>query len=554
MDDNDIQLDRRMVKKLTLSDLSVLILACGALFTTAYSASDLRFVPDSVEYASGAIRLIHGQGYSLDTGQGVYPPRYLPWFSLYLAPWYLLPGADPGSGIFGVTLLAVLGVLAAARIGTLFGGRAGGLASAALVLFTPSYLTLGRSIMADVPVAALWLIVLSLEVQMLASPSVSRGRRLIRPLQAACVALAFAFRPLSAALLLPLVVAILRGPERAREKLAAILGLVLPTAAVGIANMVYDARTFGSVWRTGYHFWVSVPYDFPGLTFSHAYVRENAKILLVETGIVQTLLFWGAFLLPAPGVAPKGAVDLPQLTGLVRRQVLLFVGIAVAPLVTFHLFYFYRDIRFFLPAAVLVAAIGGGALGGQLSNLPLRGLTPRTALVTAILVVLALRYAGVPDERQPLRRVAAEAINRGAPRDAIVVSGLDPVYLSLFLDGKIPIPISRRVEYASKLIMSHPPAVDHGEPPGPLDHRWPGLIASGAKEAIPVVGVESLGWIDSQLASGRRVFLDTAFLDSAERHSFDGRYSFEPLSGQLLEFRPGKREPVSGSSSPAPAR
>ena len=88
--------------------LLVLLLAGWTLWRSPWSASNLAIVPDSVEYAIGAQRLVTVGRYDLEIEGVSFPPRYPPWFSaLFLAPAYALAPSELGIGILPVLVLAL---------------------------------------------------------------------------------------------------------------------------------------------------------------------------------------------------------------------------------------------------------------------------------------------------------------------------------------------------------------------------------------------------------------------------------------------------------------
>src|SRR5260221_7365454 len=87
----------------------VLALAAVRLWRTPWSAWELTPVPDSVEYAIGAQRLVTLGRYDLEIERVSYPPRSSPWISLALAPAYALAPRELGIGILPVFALALSG-------------------------------------------------------------------------------------------------------------------------------------------------------------------------------------------------------------------------------------------------------------------------------------------------------------------------------------------------------------------------------------------------------------------------------------------------------------
>lgn len=99
------------------------------LYVRPYQASELRIVPDSVEYAVSANRLVTLGAFNLEIEHRGYPSRYPPWFPvLFVAPTYLLAGPDLGNAIYPVTLFAMAGLFAAWMVGCRFGTSWSGLA------------------------------------------------------------------------------------------------------------------------------------------------------------------------------------------------------------------------------------------------------------------------------------------------------------------------------------------------------------------------------------------------------------------------------------------
>jgi len=91
-----------------------LAIAFIILFKTAYNASDLEIVPDSVEYAVAASRLVTDQSYTIVIDGQSWPPRYTPWFSmLVIAPAYLLFGDEPGNAVLPILFASLLGPIQA---------------------------------------------------------------------------------------------------------------------------------------------------------------------------------------------------------------------------------------------------------------------------------------------------------------------------------------------------------------------------------------------------------------------------------------------------------
>ncbi|HYY04928.1 MAG TPA: hypothetical protein VE997_00020, partial [Candidatus Limnocylindria bacterium] len=107
-----------MRRSLVVPAALITAIALVMLYRGAYSASNLDIVPDSVEYALAGHRLMAEGRYSILVDGRELPPRYPPWFSIFVAvPAYAVLGPEPGNVIFPVTALALGGVMIAYAIG-----------------------------------------------------------------------------------------------------------------------------------------------------------------------------------------------------------------------------------------------------------------------------------------------------------------------------------------------------------------------------------------------------------------------------------------------------
>jgi hypothetical protein len=132
-------------------------------------------------------------------------------------------------------------------------------------------------------------------------------------------------------------------------------------------------------------------------------------------------------------------------------------------------------------------------------------------LVLAVAVFFPPRETLPP----PYRRIVAETIARETPRDAVIVSGLDPVFLEPYLlrgSSRTIVPASHNIEFASKFVA--PESITSIDPPprSVVDHRAPGLLRAGAIDPCPIVATENPDALVRWLRAGRRVFVDQSFL------------------------------------------
>lgn len=480
-----------------LLPLLVALLAGFRLYRSPWSASALEIVPDSVEYAIGAQRFATLHSYDIVIDGVSYPPRYPPWFSVaILAPVYALAPGEIGNGILPVLAFAIAAVVAAYTIGRKLAGEWAGVLAALALLSSPVVSVLSRMIMTDVPALALGLIACALYMTLSERDS-GPWRFAVAGLLAAG---AFALRNVYLAVLVPFLWLVLRGRGSRASKVAALLG---PSALVAAATAVYNHAAFGDWRRTGYHFWCSVPYDYANLLFSPAYVRINL-VQFLSVGALVTLAF---------GAAGIAVLVLRKPTG--RGPLLRFLLLAAVPGTVFHLFYFFPSIRFHLFALALLTVLGGAGIAVLVPE----GVRRKLWFLPALLV-LAVFVWPRQAEPEPARRKVAEALARETPRDAVVVSAIDPVYLEPFIlrgTQRRVVPVSRGIEYASKV--ATPRRIDQLDPPptGPGDHRAPALLRAGAKEAVAFTADEAPNALIEWVRSGVPVYVDASFLPRGAR-------------------------------------
>jgi 4-amino-4-deoxy-L-arabinose transferase-like glycosyltransferase len=503
--------------------------AALVLWRSPWEASQLLTVPDAVEYAVSAQRLATLGELDIVVDGRALPPRYAPGFPvLLLAPAYALLGPDLGNAIVPVLLCGVAAVLAAYRLGRGLGGPAGGALAALAVTALPDFQKYGARVMSDVPACAfaLWACVHYVE-----AAGAPERRLRVYAAGGTLAALAAAMRPLTGLAVLPWLLLALRVPGWPRRARAlALCGA--PLALWLAAGLAYNAHAFGSPLRTGYHLWLSVPADYPSLEYSLAYVPRNFGAVLWEGGALLAL---------AAGLV-LGAVEArraPPPVAARARRVLLVLGLLGAPLVAHHLVFYFASSRYLLPVAALGATLAAGALGRRLAFVPQPVVTG--ALVAALAGAAA--HAVTRPVEVPTRRLAAERL-RATPDDALVVTQLLEPYLEpLALRGSARrvMPLTRKSEYASKLLAWRRVPDPRPYPRHPRDHRCKGLVRAGAEDAVRRTASEDLDGLERELRAGRAVFVQTTTADQArERRALDAiraRFALEPAGEELFRLR-----------------
>jgi 4-amino-4-deoxy-L-arabinose transferase-like glycosyltransferase len=509
--------------------LLLILIATVWLYRTPYGASNLEIPPDTVEYALAPLQFLETGDYKIIVEGRPLPPRYPPWFPvLAILPAYVLFGHEPGNAILPVTLMAVAGVGLAWGIGKRLGSTAGGILAALALLFLPSYGAWATQVMSDVPGTALMLATCLLYLRLRAGPqsiALYFGAGVL-------IALATLVRPVFAAMLFPFLLEILRTRQRLVRAAAALL---LPMGAAAAVTLAYNAATFGSALRNGYKFWAAIPMDYPSLIFSLSYLKMNLGLL------AHTVLPY----LLAAGIAAWLIVRKRERAALASsqqafRDLLTFLVLTTGPILLFHLVYFFPSDRFHIPMFAGAAVFAGGMLG--LLFRPRITLLLKWLLLPAVLLLVIGARIAVP-EPVPLRRLAAERVRAYTPENALVISGIEPVYLERLAgrgSSRRIVPISRSVEYASKLLVRK--RIDLPNPSA-LDWRNSRLIdlrRAGAVEAVQFVASEQLDSLVAQAAAGTPLFLESTFVgesDAEVLNQLQQRFKLVARAPFLYELR-----------------
>jgi hypothetical protein len=153
---------------------------------------------------------------------------------------------------------------------------------------------------------------------------------------------------------------------------------------------------------------------------------------------------------------------------------------------------------------------GAAVLAGSMVALligPEKEALPKLLLPAVFLLTVAARIA--TPAPIPLRRLAADEVRKHTPENAIVISGIDPVYLARLAgygSSRRIVPLSRNVEYASKLLVRK--RVDDPRL-GLLNWKDPqalALIRPHAEEAVRFVASERMNELAMEVARGTPIF------------------------------------------------
>ncbi|HET6249781.1 MAG TPA: glycosyltransferase family 39 protein [Tepidisphaeraceae bacterium] len=497
----------------------IVLLAAVHFYCPPGRVAELEVVPDSVEYAVAGHEFATSGKYQIHVNGRALPPRYPPGFSvIFLAPVYAIAPRSIGNGIFAVWLAGIIAALFAYLIGEKLAGPWGGVFAAVLLMHHAQIAAYTQVIMTDMPAVAMALIAcwIFLHLAERSAPPV----RLYLCAGVVC-ALAISIRPLTGLLLVPFLFDIFRRRRDAMWR--DLLALGVPCALVIVGTALYQWHAFGDWRRTGYQFWLAVPYDYASLTFSPRYfgfnfeiVRKDPLILLpILFGLLGTISLWRK---RAAGVAP----------------IVQFLVLAIIPLSLVHLVYFFRDIRFHFPLISLLLVLAGAGIAVLIPEHLRRKFW--FALPLLALMILLPRIGENPLEEGPaIRHHVATAAAELLPANAVLISRIDPAYLEQMVcrgTSRRVIPLDRQTPYASAVIAFRRIALLTPPPRNAADHACAGLVNGGAEKLYAATADEEIGQLKAWVGAGVPVYLDTlsAGLEEKSRAMIGKAFRLESVS------------------------
>lgn len=510
----------------------LLVLSAAIILYRPPSEAAQFHVTDSIEYSVAARRLMETGSYGLQVVGQIMPPRYLPWFSLFtLIPGYKLFGPNLGNAAYPVLFYALVAIVAAYFLGKRIGGSCGGIAAAIGLLILADFRYMAHEAMTDVPCATLLLL---LALLWGARRNKENGK-LYYFFAGILAALAAAFRALYVVATVPFLIQACREKGAKRKAISTLL-LIEMLFFVGLLSNAYNSRVFGSPWRSGYNFWAPVPYDYPWLVFSLSYIPQNLALVFSHTPLFALLLIVASVPVLKKRATNKeiaAAIGGPEFDALCR-----FWMCTALPMALVHVVYFYSSSRFYLPSEAILVVIAGGLCGQLLEcyKLSLR----KQVLGVAVLFSAILSWRMLAPTAPPPESIFVE-LNRGLPEVATLITGVNPVLAAAQLNDprnhRRILPISRRIEYASKLVAYS--RIESPDPPpqSATDHRCDGLKKGGAVEAVPDVAVEILDDLVAAEKNGVQLFVDTSLLEADELDVLSKRFAMQPLSTHLQQLK-----------------
>ena len=532
--------------------------AVAGLYIDPYLVSDLRPTPDAVEYAVSARQLMMTGSYTIPVGETAFPPRTPFGYPLLIIPFYWVFGSELSNAVLCSLVLVALTTGLVYRTGERVWGRTAGVTAALLTLSSPAVIDASRSVMSES--AAMLGIAL---VAWLLIRIVERERPAwVWGLLGLCVGAGTVIRFSNVLLLAPAAFIVLLSYRGRPRSLVAALASLCAGCAVALAPLlIYQAKTFGGMFRTGYAFWVSYYFDVPGNTFSLRYAllgpAMGAKLpsVLFFSGL---LAGWDRFCYAAPTAAfivlgasfalrrrdfeinrdGKDRQDRPILSILdasvnstVGRSVAQFALGSTGVMVLLYALYFFPVRRFLTPMVPLLMLLASVGVVATVDLQPSGWRRRRTVLCNVLclwVIAEGLIAAGAGGAVSvPRRYETARLIERGTGVDAVIVSGIDPLFLGVTA-GRQAVPISRRVEYASKVVLPGPirEAVPEDAARDP-DRYAAWALGHGGRRPVEVVAAEAPDSVARYLVEGRPVYCDDFDLQGDDA-PLRARFLFEP--------------------------
>jgi hypothetical protein len=256
-----------------------------------------------------------------------------------------------------------------------------------------------------------------------------------------------------------------------------ILLVLVPSIILVGGSLVYNQITFGDFLRSGYHTWMSIPYDYFHLTFNIRnitsnlkYIPEISQILTILTTITITIL-----------LSTRRTHNFIKI----NREFVLsssFLLVSVLPVIAFYLPYFYGTQRFFWPYQQLATVLIAAYLGLYFQN----KYQSTAAYITIIVGLVQIRQSlHTPDPLQSLL-----ASSNAIPIEKTIVSNINPLVVQASFPNNTILPLDRSVEYASKCFTPYKINLELDSSITPFTHRSEKLLQAGSIDAYPEVWSE----------------------------------------------------------------
>ncbi|MBI4436817.1 MAG: glycosyltransferase family 39 protein [Candidatus Omnitrophica bacterium] len=431
----------------------------GAALLRAISpdqAEERLIIPDGLEYAVSSVNFVRGMGYVLVINGASYPPRYYPFgYPLCLAPFYFFLGEKLGNGVF-CTFSFSMGTLLLLFFLTrkLFGEKVALWATFFLAL-SPLHIYWSRVIMADVPSCFMALAAVGVLLGKEIKPKRLFGVGMLIGVAAWLKYLNLLFFPICALFLL-----LRRG--KVKEKLSSLISFASGMIVSLIPLLLYNQRTFGSPFRTGFSFWTPEWVRWENI-FSTRHAFQSPPLpahaplpsLLVFGQFLLGIVFprdwnpYSFFLTPFIGVGVWKILREAGSQKKRNREFLLFTFLATGFLYIFFSFYYAQNVRYFMPVVPLLLIVAAVGFDHLFSRWPVT-LQRSILLLSGAMLIASPFVLWKISGTSSARRSYVDLIRNNTEKNASVITGWDPVSFSHEIQEGTKrryMPLSKKLEY-----------------------------------------------------------------------------------------------------------
>ena len=489
-------MNRTLQRAVLIAAVLVLVLDIFGLYVPARFGTCWLVIPDALENAFCADNFLREGKYGFYLNGVLHPSRYLPWFPLlFLAPFQALAGDVYGAvygcwaaaaGLAAVMFLSCWQTVvrpgpAGARDAA--GGGLAGLLTFPVLLLSSFFIALTGYAMTEVPylLFCVWAMILWTRL------AVRRGVDTASLIWCGIlIALGGAVRSSAYPMLaLPCLLVFVREKDWKRRFLLWSLA-ALPTALVLLASNAFNWAVFGSPFRTGYHFWCPVPYDFMTLTFHPRYAAQYLPRLVREKGfwLTMALLAVCAAWFCASRAARKEKIwSLAKWTA--WEASMAFALLQSLIIFVLYIVYFFYDKRMYLPILVMVLPPAASAAAHLLRMVLKKRRTANWILAGAAVVLQAVVMHNLNDYHKAIRgipddRARLEYLSTVLPGNAVLLSMFNPAIADRFFQhgtDRTVIPVNRIHEYTDKIAAPEKVKVCDPPPRDAFDNLAPGLLS-----------------------------------------------------------------------------
>ncbi len=489
-------MNRKFQRTVFIIAALVLVLDIFGLYVPAKFGTCWLVIPDALENAFCADNFLREGKYGFYLNGVLHPSRYLPWFPLlFLAPFQALAG-DVYGAVYG-SWLAAIGLAAvmflscrqtAVRPGPagardLACGGLAGLLTFPVLLLSSFFIALTGYAMTEIPYLLFCVWAMILWTRLASRP----GADVLSLFWCGVlIALGGAVRSSAYPMLaLPFLLVFTREKSWKRRFLLWFLA-AFPTALVLLASNIFNWVVFGSPFRTGYHFWCPVPYDFMPLTFNLSYAAEYLPRLVREKGFFLTmalLAICAAWFCVSRAARKEKLLSLPKWTA--WEASMAFALLQSAIIFVLYIVYFFYDKRMYLPILVMVLPPAASAAAHLLRTILKKRRTVCWVLAGAAIILQVIVMHNLNDYHKAIRsipddRAKLEYLGSILPGNAVLLSMFNPAVADRFFQhgtGRKIIPVNRIHEYADKI--AAPQKVKACDPPprDAVDNLAPGLLS-----------------------------------------------------------------------------